>query len=312
MRVLVSGSTGFIGRQLVARLRGRGDEVIPIRRSAAGTRPGAGVGPGEVGLDLERGQLTTEHLTDGTLEGVDASIHLAGAPIIGRWTEARRRAIRQSRVEAGRIIAEHLADLDNPPAVHVTGSAIGYYGDGGNDELDEDSAPGKGFLAEVCRDWEAAAEPAEAAGIRTVAIRTGIVIGRGGALGPQLPLFKLGLGGRLGSGRQWVSWISLDDEVSAILTAIDDSTLSGPVNATSPNPVTNADFTTALARAVHRPAVLPVPAAALRLALGAGPAEQMLLASQRVLPRRLISVGFPFARPTIDAALAVAVRGTDS
>lgn len=299
MRVLLSGAGGFIGSALAEALRSRGDVVVPVTR-----HPG---GPGEVGFDLRAGRLDTSRLPGGTLEGVDASVHLAGAPIIGRWTTRRQEEIRSSRIALGDLIARSLAALERRPAVHVTGSAIGIYGDRGEELLDESSETGTGFLADVCRAWEAAAEPAAAAGVRTVAVRTGIVIGRGGALGPQLPLFKLGLGGRLGSGRQWVSWISLRDEVGAILHALADGELTGAVNATSPNPVRNGEFTAALARALRRPAVLAVPAAALKLALGAGPAEEMLLASQRVRPSRLLERDYRFAEPTLEEALATAL-----
>ncbi|HET9093376.1 MAG TPA: TIGR01777 family oxidoreductase [Acidimicrobiales bacterium] len=299
MRVLLSGAGGFIGSALAEALRSRGDVVVPVTR-----HPG---GPGEVGFDLRAGRLDTSRLPGGTLEGVDASVHLAGAPIIGRWTTRRQEEIRSSRIALGDLIARSLATLERRPAVHVTGSAIGIYGDRGEELLDESSETGTGFLADVCRAWEAAAEPAAAAGVRTVAVRTGIVIGRGGALGPQLPLFKLGLGGRLGSGRQWVSWISLRDEVGAILHALADGELTGAVNATSPNPVRNGEFTAALARALRRPAVLAVPAGALKLALGAGPAEEMLLASQRVRPSRLLERDYRFAEPTLEEALATAL-----
>jgi len=206
--------------------------------------------------------------------------------------------------------APTLAALTTPPTVLVSGSAIGYYGDGGEVELAEASASGAGFLPEVCRAWEASTAPAREAGIRTALIRTGIVLGPGGgALAPQLRLFRLGLGGRLGSGRQWMSVISLADEVRVILRAIDDG-FSGPINATSPTPLRNREFTATLARAVGRPAPLAVPAAALRLALGAGPANEMLLASQRVLPRRLLELGFEFEHPDAGAAIAWAVGGS--
>lgn len=300
MRVLLSGSTGFIGSELARRLRERGDVVVPITRRSPDV--------GQVGVDLARGRLDTTRLPGGTLEGIGASVHLAGAPIIARWTTRRQEAIRSSRIALGDLIARSLTVLDSRPHVHVTGSAIGIYGDRGDEPLDESSPLGEGFLADVCRAWEAAAKPASDSGIRTVAIRTGIVLGRGGALGPQLPLFKLGLGGRIGSGRQWVSWISLEDEVRAILWAIDDPAASGPVNATAPEPVRNSDFTAALARALHRPAALTVPPAALRLALGRGPAAEMLLASQKVLPARLTAAGFEHRHPTIDSALEAVVR----
>lgn len=299
MRVLLSGASGFIGSALSARLRERGDSVMRVTRRPAAT--------GDVGIDLDAGRLDSSRVPGGTLEVVDAAIHLAGAPIIGRWTARREEDIRSSRIALGALLARSLAALEHRPAVLVTGSAVGIYGDRGEEVLDESSPPGSGFLADVCRACEAAAAPAAAAGIRTAAIRTGIVLGRGGALRPQLPLFRLGLGGRLGSGRQWVSWIALEDEVAAILRLLDDASLAGAFNLTAPNPVRNADLTAALARAVHRPAVLAVPAPALRLALGRGPADELLLASQHACPARLEEAGFEFRHPDIESALAAAL-----
>jgi hypothetical protein len=303
MRVLVTGSTGFIGTALVAALQMRGDEVVPVVRAA----PLAG----DAVIDIAAGTIDVSRLAGGTLEGLGAAVHLAGAPIIGRWTARRREEIRASRIAVGDLLARTLAGLAEPPPVLVSGSAIGYYGDAGETELDESSRNGDGYLAEVCRSWEAAVEPARSAGIRTVTIRTGVVLGPGGgALSPQVRMFRLGLGGRLGSGRQWTSVISLADEVRVILQAIDDAALRGPVNATCPTPVRNADFTRALAGAVGRPALLIVPALALRMALGSGPTSEMLLASQRVVPVRLLAAGFEFEHTDAAAALEWALRGT--
>jgi uncharacterized protein len=302
MRVLLTGSSGFIGSAVATALRRRGDVVVPLIRGAARA--------GEAIINLTDGTIDPSAVSGGSLEGLDAAIHLAGAPIIGRWTAPRREAIRASRIAVGNLLARTLAALAAPPAVLVSGSAIGYYGEGGEAELDESSASGVGFLAEVCRAWEASSLPAREAGIRTVLVRTGVVLGPGGgALAPQLRLFRLGLGGRLGSGRQWTSVISLADEVRAILRAVDDDALSGPINATCPAPVRNGELTAELARAVGRSAPFAVPAAALRLVLGAGPANEMLLASQRVLPRRLLENGFEFEHGDAAAALAWAVGG---
>jgi uncharacterized protein (TIGR01777 family) len=224
-----------------------------------------------------------------------------------RWTTAYRHEMRTSRVDSTRALAQTLAGLRRPPRTLVVASAVGIYGDRGEEVLDETSAPGTSFLADLCRQWEEAARPAAEAGIRVVHPRFGVVLGRGpGALAKMLPVFRMGLGGRLGSGRQWMSWISLEDTVAAILFALETPWLAGAVNVVSPNPVRNAEFTRALARHVHRPAVLPVPAFALRLALGQM-ADEALLASARVIPAKLLSAGFKFAYPTLDGALAAAL-----
>jgi hypothetical protein len=242
------------------------------------------------------------------LEGLAAAVHLSGASLAAhRWTPAYKRSLWVSRVESTRALAVALAGLRRPPNVLIVASATGIYGNRGDELLDERSHPGSGFLSDLCVEWEAAAQPAVDAGIRVVHTRFGVVLGQGsGALANMLPLFRLGLGGRLGSGRQWMSWVSLPDAVAAILFAMDTSELAGAVNVTSPNPVTNAQFTQTLARTVHRPALLPAPAFALRLALGEM-ADEALLASARVYPSRLISSGFQFAHPTIAVALDGAV-----
>ncbi len=245
------------------------------------------------------------------LEGLAAAIHLSGASVAGhRWTPAWKREMGASRVESTRALAIALAGLRQPPKALLVASATGVYGDRGDDLLDERAEPGSGFLADLCREWEAAAQPAVDAGIRVVHLRFGVVLGRGGALAKMLPLFRLGLGGRLGSGRQWMSWISLADAVAAMLFALDSNSatpaLAGPINLTAPNPVTNAEFTRALGRAVHRPAILPAPAFALRLALGQM-ADGALLSSARAVPARLTDAGFQFTHPTVDEALAEAL-----
>ena len=293
MRVVVSGSSGLIGRALVEALRDRGDEVTPlVRRSPAA---------GEATWDPPTGSIDA-----GALDGADALVHLAGAGIGDRrWTPERRREILASRVESTSLLSRTLAGLAHPPAVLVSASAVGYYGDRGAEELTEDSTAGTGFLADVCRAWEDATAPAADAGLRVVRLRSGVVLSpRGGALARQLPLFRLGVGGRLGTGRQWLSWISLPDEVGAVLHTLAEPSLRGPVNATAPGPVTNRDFTAALGRALHRPTVMAVPGVALRIALGPALAAEMVLAGQRVLPARLTASGFRFAHARLDEALA--------
>jgi uncharacterized protein (TIGR01777 family) len=254
----------------------------------------------ETGWDPAAGTLDPADLA-----GVDGVVHLAGAGIGDRrWSPARRREIVTSRVRSTEVLARALAAMASPPTVLVNASAVGIYGDRGDEQLTEASALGTGFLAELCRAWEAATEPASAAGVRVVRLRSGVVLAaHGGALARQLPLFRLGVGGRLGSGRQWMSWITLRDESAAILRALDDAALEGPVNAAAPVPVTNRDFTRALGSALHRPVVAAVPRAALTIALGAGVAKEVVLASQRVLPAKLEEIGFSFRDPEIDGAL---------
>jgi hypothetical protein len=244
----------------------------------------------------------------GPLEALDAAIHLSGASVAAhRWTPAYKREMWTSRVESTRALASVLAGLRQPPKTLLVSSAVGFYGDRGDEILDESANPGKGFLADLCKEWEATARPATEAGIRVVHTRFGVVLDRnGGALGKMLPLFRMGLGGRLGSGKQWMSWISLTDAVSAILFAMDTPALAEAVNVTAPQPVTNAEFTRAVGRAVHRPALLPAPAFALRLALGKM-ADEALLASTRAVPARLTGAGFQFTHPTVDEALAAAL-----
>jgi uncharacterized protein len=293
MRVVVSGSSGLIGRSLVAGLRARGDEVTALVR-----RPPAA---GEARWDPATGSIDA-----GALEGAGAVVNLAGAGIGDkRWSAARRHEIVSSRVQGTTLLARTVAELAHPPTALVNASAVGVYGDRGGEELTEASTPGRGFLAEVCTAWEDATAPAARAGVRVVRLRSGVVLSaHGGALARQLPLFRLGVGGRLGSGRQWLSWISLSDEVRAILHALDEPAVEGPVNATAPEPVTNRAFTHALGRALHRPAVFAVPGFALRVALGADLASEMVLAGQRVLPTKLTATGFTFDHARIEPALA--------
>lgn len=292
MRVLVTGSRGLIGTALIERLQSGGHRTTRLVRGA----PGAG----EVAWDPAAGAIDRAGL-----EGHDAVVHLAGEGIGDhRWTAAHKARVLDSRKAGTRLLTEALAGLDQPPAVLVSASAVGYYGDRGDEVLTEDSTPGSGFLADVVREWEAATGPATDAGIRTVLTRTGIVLSdRGGALAEMLPIFKLGAGGRLGSGRQWWSWISLDDHCSAIERALADTALSGPLNSTAPNPVTNAVLTSTLGRVLRRPAIAPVPKVALAIRFGREMAEEMLLAGQRVLPARLDAAGFTFAHPELEGAL---------
>ena len=293
MEIAITGSSGLIGTALATALRADGHRVRPVVR-------GPSSDPGAVRWDPAAGTIDPAGL-----EGADAVVHLAGVGIgAKRWTEAHKAAVRDSRTAGTGLLARTLARLDRPPAVLVSGSAIGYYGDRGDEVLTELSAPGEGFLAAVVQAWEAAAQPAVEAGIRTVYLRSGIVLtDRGGAL-PRLALpFKLFLGGRVGSGRQWMSWITLDDEVSAVRFAIDTPGVAGPVNAVSPEPVTNAELAKALGAALHRPAAVPVPACGPRLLMGREMADELVFASQRVRPQVLIDAGHPFAHTDIRAAL---------
>ena len=292
-RVAVSGATGMIGSDLVGRLEQSGDEVIRlIRRSPTSSVT-------EAQWSVEEGLVNPSRL-----EGVDAVVHLAGENIAsGRWTEARKRRIRESRVHGTRRLCEDLAKLEEKPSVLVCASATGYYGDRGDELLDEGSPPGDGYLPEVCTAWEAATAPAAEASIRVVNLRTGVVIGRqGGALANMLLPFKLGFGGNVGNGRQWWSWIAQDDVVGAICCAIDVDALRGPVNATAPNPVTNAEFTKTLGAVLHRPTILPLPAFAAKLVLGEM-AKDLLLASTRVVPQALQRAGYEFVYPSLHGCL---------
>jgi uncharacterized protein len=293
-KIAVTGSSGLIGTALVAALRRDGDEVIRLVRRAPRSadeiqwdpgRPGGGLGPG-------------------ALAGTAAVVNLAGAGIAGhRWTSSYKEQIRASRVTSTTVLAGVLAGLDSPPSVLLSGSAIGWYGDTGGREVDESAPAGTGFLAGVVRDWEAAADPARQAGLRVATLRSGIVLSRqGGVLARMLPPFRLGLGARLGAGTQVMSWVTLTDWIRMARLLLDRPDISGPVNLTTPQPVTNGAFTSALAATLHRPAVLRVPSPVLALALGGVTSD--LLTSARVLPRRLCEAGFEFAFPTLDGALA--------
>jgi uncharacterized protein len=295
MDVAITGSHGLIGSALITSLTGAGHSVRQVVRSAAsGTdilwNPKAGT------IDAAK------------LAGVDAVVHLAGAGIGDkRWTPEWKTELVESRTKGTTLLCSALADLPVKPSVLLSGSAIGYYGHG-DDPVTEDSKPGNGFLADLCVQWEASTAKAEAAGVRTVHLRTGIVLStKGGALKKQLPLFKLGLGGKFGSGKQWQSWISIDDEVGAIMHLLT-SSVSGAVNLTAPNPVTNAEFTRALSHAVKRPAIFTVPGFAPKVLLGGELVENLLLTGQNVRPTRLLADGYAFKHATLDTALASLLR----
>jgi uncharacterized protein (TIGR01777 family) len=298
MKVLLSGGSGMLGLALGKVLIEQGAAITRLVRRPASA-------PGELYWNPATGEMPAT----AELEGFSAAIHLSGANVASRrWTEAYKREMSESRVTTTRLLSQSLAKLQNPPSVLVAASAIGFYGDRGDQILDENSASGKGYFPDLCAAWEAATKPAEEAGIRVVHLRTSMVLGAdAGALAKLAPLFRLGLGGRLGTGRQWMSWISEADAVSAVLLALNHPQLSGPVNLTSPNPVTNAAFTRELGHAVHRPAILPAPAFALRLAFGEM-ADEALLASTRAVPKRLLDAGFTFAHPALAQAFAAALK----
>ena len=298
-KVLLSGASGMLGSALREALRAEGADIVQlVRRKPALS--------GEMHWDATENSRFGEKSQ--ILEGLAGAIHLSGANVVARrWSGEYRREIAASRVESTRALATALSGRREQPPVLLVASATGIYGDRGDEMLTEESASGTGFLADVCRSWEAAAQPAVAAGIRVVHLRFGVVLSGGsGALGKMAPLFRMGLGGRLGSGRQWMSWIAIEDVVKAIRFLMKSPGIVGAVNLTAPNPVTNAEFTRALGRQLHRPALLPVPAFALRLAMGQM-ADEALLPSARVMPKRLMEAGFQFAQPTIEEALAAAL-----
>lgn len=292
--ILLSGASGLLGTALRHSMSRREMRFLQLVRRPAGANTHV--------------RSPMENLSVGSPappEGCRAAIHLSGANIgAHRWTASYRRELIASRVATTRALAQSLAQLHHPPETLIVSSAVGIYGDRGNEILDESAESGSGFLAELCQEWEEAAAPARAAGIRVVHLRTGVILAtQGGALAKMLPLFRRGLGGPLGSGHQWMSWIEIDDAVRAILFLLERTEIRGPVNLTAPEPVTNADFTRALAQALHRPAFLRAPAFALRLALGEM-ARETLLASQRAYPARLAQARFSFSSPGIDKALA--------
>jgi uncharacterized protein (TIGR01777 family) len=296
VKVIVTGASGLIGSSLVPSLLGRGHEVTQLVRRKT---KGATGSVREVEWRPDRGEIDAA-----ALEGHDAAVHLAGESIAGgRWTDERKRRIRDSRVQGTRLLAETLASLNAKPRAFVSASAIGIYGDRGAETLTEQSAAGEGFLPEVCREWEAATESASRAGVRTALLRFGLILSaEGGALAKMLLPFKLGVGGKVGDGKQFYSWIALADVIEIIHFALANESLTGAINVVAPEPVTNAEFTRALGRAVNRPTFLPVPAFGARLAFGEM-ADALLLSSARVVPERLQQAGFKFKYPTLDGAL---------
>ncbi|MGE3163560.1 MAG: TIGR01777 family oxidoreductase [Planctomycetota bacterium] len=292
MRILVSGASGLVGRALVAAWERRGDSVFRlVRRSARSEH--------EVEWSLAERRVDRQRLRD-----LDAVVHLAGESVFApRWTAAKKKRIRDSRVVGTGLLAETLAALSPPPKRWLCASAVGYYGDHGTEWVTEETGPGSGFLAETCVAWEAAAEPARNAGVSVRHARLGVVLSdRGGALATMLPVFRLGFGGRLGSGEQYMSWIHLDDVVAAITKLVDDDGLAGPFNLVAPHPVPNREFSDTLGRILRRPAILPVPSAVLRL-LGGEMAREVLLPSIRVRPHRLLEAGFAFSHAELSGAL---------
>jgi len=290
--VVITGATGMIGGALVARLRERGHTVRRLVRSMHDAQPG----------DVQWNPMA-DTLDERVLAGCDAIVHLAGAPIAQRWTSARKRDILESRVRGTSLIANGVAAMAVKPKVVLSGSAVGYYGDRGDESLDEQSSSGSDFLSRVVREWEGAAAPIANAGVRLVLLRTGIVLSaHGGALARMLLPFKLGVGGPIGNGRQWMSWISLEDHVRAMEHALFSDALHGPTNLLAPNPVTNADFAATLGKVLSRPAVIPVPRFALALVFGEM-ADATILASQRAMPRALLDSRFVFEHATLEAAL---------
>lgn len=316
MRVTVTGATGLIGPRLVAALRARGDEVTVLSRNPEGARerlervarPPAKQDGRAAAVQTVRWDPLSEPAPRAALEGRDAVVHLAGEPVAQRWTPSAKRAIRESRTTGTGHLVQGLAPLEDAqrPGVLVSASAIGYYGPHGEEPIDEESPAGGDFLAQTCSAWEAEAVAAERFGMRVVRVRTGVVLDRnGGALAKMLPPFKLGIGGPVAGGRQYISWIHPDDLVGIVLTAIDDRRWRGAVNATAPHPQSNRDFSQALGHALSRPSLLPVPGAALKLLYG--DMSQIVTTGARVLPARALVLGYRFRHPELDSALRAAL-----
>jgi uncharacterized protein (TIGR01777 family) len=297
MKIAVTGSHGLIGEALCKHLTGRGHTVARVTRGEGAANGNIHWNPASASIEKEK------------LNGIDAVIHLAGENIAShRWTDEQKQKIKESRIKGTRLLAEAICGLEKKPEVVVSGSAIGFYGDRGNEILTESSKVGSGFLAEVCRDWEDAIAPVAEAGIRVVNARTGVVLStKAGALSKMLPIFQLGGGGNIGDGKQYMSWISLDDEIKAIEFVLTNANVSGPVNLVAPNPVTNAEFTSALGEVLHRPAFIPLPGFAAKIILGQM-ADELLLSSQKCRPTKLESAGYKFDYPDLKKALATTLQ----
>jgi uncharacterized protein (TIGR01777 family) len=291
MRVAISGASGYIGTAVRAALEAGGHEAVALRRGPE-SDPDASWSPAE------------GWVREGAFDGIDAVVHVTGASIgAKRWSAGRRELLRESRIDATRVLVDHIASLPSPPSVFVAASAIGIYGERGDEQLTDDAERGSGFIADLVADWEAETLRLGEHGVRAVALRFGPLVARDSELMARLLMpFRMGVGGRLGSGKQWFSWVSAEDAVAAVLFALAHDDLSGPLNVTAPQPLTNADFTRALGRALGRPTVFPMPALVLRAIFGVGRAEELLLVSQRVLPARLIDAGFEFQHATIESA----------
>ncbi len=304
MRILVSGSTGFLGTALIEALQGQGHAIARLLRPGTAQKNAAGTGAQDIAWDPVAGQFGAA-----AAGGADALIHLAGASIAdGRWNASRKQLLRTSRIDATRQLIAALAKMQRPPRVIVAASAIGYYGNRGDETLTEASAPGSDFLAELCRGWEAETARAVEFGARVVSLRFGIILAAHGGALPRMALpIKLGAGGRLGDGRQWMSWVALAEVMGIVQFALASESLSGAVNVVAPNPVRNSEFTSVLAKTLHRPAIFPAPAFALRLALGEM-ADSLLLVSQKVSPSKLAESGYRFKQPDLAGALAEIFR----
>ena len=304
MKILISGSSGLVGSAVVDNLGHQGHDLVRL------VRPGTEARHRPAGSELPQVVWNPQSgLLDSRAEGADAIVHLAGASIAGhRWTDGWKRELRDSRVAATNRLVASLQRLHRPPQIFIAASAIGFYGSRGDEELTESSPAGTGFLAQITVDWETESVRAAQSGARVVLLRFGVILAKQGGALPQMALpFRLGVGGRIGSGRQWISWITLDDVVGIIRFALETNLVSGPANAVSPNPVQNAAFSSSLARVLHRPAIFPAPSFALRLALGEM-ADSLLLASQRVYPSKLEQLGYRFHYPDLQPALTAVLR----